>query len=116
MTPLDVPLLLTSLEAIEHICTQEKAGAPSKKASNKGKKCNKQPGTQPMARVPKKACIEKRFNLFKWHGGMHNAHNTRDCCKYDKDRKEKSNFMPPRKAERNPIPQGKFFAVKQENG
>jgi hypothetical protein len=38
MTPLDLCLLLTSLEAIESVCTQEKAKTESsKKASNRGK-------------------------------------------------------------------------------
>ncbi len=55
MMPLDMHLFLTSLEAIERACTQEKASAQSKKASYKSKKSNKQPGTKPMARVPKKA-------------------------------------------------------------
>jgi hypothetical protein len=57
MTPLDMHLLLTSLEAIEHVCMQEKANAQSgKKASNKGKKSNKQPGTESRTRVLNKAC------------------------------------------------------------
>jgi hypothetical protein len=43
-----------SLEAIEHICVQEKSNAQSnKKASNKSKKGNKRPGTESTARVPK---------------------------------------------------------------
>jgi hypothetical protein len=38
MTPMDMRSLLASLEAIEHVCTQEKANAPSvKKASIKSK-------------------------------------------------------------------------------
>jgi hypothetical protein len=69
MTPFNMHSLLTSLEAIEHICTQEKASAQSKKASNKGKKSNKQPDTEPTARVPKKACTKKHCNLCKKHGG-----------------------------------------------
>jgi hypothetical protein len=59
MTPLYMCSLLTSLEAIERICMQEKANAQSKKVSNKGKKSNKQPGTESIARVLKKACTEK---------------------------------------------------------
>jgi hypothetical protein len=60
MTPMDMRLLLTSLKAIECVCRQEKPSAHSgKKASNKGKKSNKQPGTEPMARVPKKDCTKK---------------------------------------------------------
>ncbi len=62
-------LLLMFLKAIERICTQENSNAQSgKKASNKGKKGNKRHGTEPMARVPKKACTEKHCNLCKKHG------------------------------------------------
>ena len=48
--------LLTLLEAIERVCTHEK-GKPdekSEKSSFNGKKGKKRPGTDPMARVPKK--------------------------------------------------------------
>jgi hypothetical protein len=49
MTPLDMRLLLTSLEAIERICTYEKGKLDnfekSNKSSNKGKKGKKRPGT-----------------------------------------------------------------------
>jgi hypothetical protein len=42
MTPVDIHLLIMSLEAIERTCAQEKSNAQSnKKASNKGKKGNK---------------------------------------------------------------------------
>jgi hypothetical protein len=42
MTPMDLRLLLTSLEAIERVCTHEKAKFEfSKKASHKGKKGKK---------------------------------------------------------------------------
>jgi hypothetical protein len=64
MTPIDMCLLLQSLEALEHVCTQEKSSATSgKKASNKGKKGKKQPVSEPTNRVPKKAFTKKHFNL-----------------------------------------------------
>ncbi len=58
MTPIDMCLLLTSLEGIKPICTYEK-GKPefSKKTSKKGEKREKSPGTHSMARVPKKVCF-----------------------------------------------------------
>jgi hypothetical protein len=46
MTPVDMRLLITSLDAIEHVCMQEKSHTQcGKKASNKNKKGNKQPGS-----------------------------------------------------------------------
>ncbi len=65
MAPVEMHLLVMSLKAIEHVCTQEMSNArSSKKASNKGKKGNTPPGTEPTARVPKKAhCTEKHCNL-----------------------------------------------------
>jgi hypothetical protein len=93
MTPMYMRLLLTSLEAIERICTYKKANPESsKKASHKGEKGKKRPGTKSTARVPKKVCLEKHCNLCKKHGGAYTTHNTRDCFRFKKDGKEKSEF------------------------
>ncbi len=70
ITLMDMHLLLMCLKAIESVCTQEKFNTQSnKKATNKGKKEIKRPGTESTARVPKKACTEKHCNLCKKHGG-----------------------------------------------
>jgi hypothetical protein len=80
MTPVDMHLLLTSLEEIERVCTQEKANAQSgKKASGKSKTGSKRPGTGYTTRVPKKVHFEKRCDLCKNHGGVHTMHSTKDC-------------------------------------
>jgi hypothetical protein len=96
MTPMDMCLVLTSLEAIECICTHEK-GKPdnnekSDKSSYKGEKGKKHPSTISTVRVPKKVQFEKHRNLCKKHGGAHTTHTTHECCKYEKDRAEKSSF------------------------
>jgi hypothetical protein len=108
MTPMDMCLLLTLLEAIECICTHEKGkldnNEKSKKSSYKGKKGKKRPGSNSMVRVPRKVRFEKRCNLCKKHGGTHTTHTTHECRKYEKDREQKSLvFAPLRKAERNTI-------------
>ncbi len=78
MMPMDLHLLLMSLETIKHVCTHEKAKSESfKKASDKEKKEKKHPGTKSMARVPKKVCFEKHCNLCKRHGGTYTMHNTK---------------------------------------
>ncbi len=111
MTPMDMRSLLTLLEAIKRICTFEKGKSDSfkksDKSSNKGKKGKKCPGTNSMARVPKKVCFEKHCNLCKKHGGAHTMHNTRDCCRFEKDGKEKSSFCAAKKGrcKSNPINQ-----------
>jgi hypothetical protein len=61
-------------------------------SSNKGKKGKQRHGFNSMAKVPKKVRFEKYCDLYKKHGGAHTMHNTRDCCRFDKDKKEKSNF------------------------
>jgi hypothetical protein len=94
MMPMDMHLLLTSLEAIERICAHEK-GKPdekSEKPSFKSKKGKKRPGTSPTVRVPKKVRFEKHCDLCKKHGGAHTTHNTGECHKYKKDGTEKSSF------------------------
>jgi hypothetical protein len=98
MMPIDLRLLLTSLDLIEPVCTHEKAKLESsKKASYKGKKRKKHPGTKSTARVPKKICFEKRCNLCKRHEGAYTMQNTKDCCRYEKDGKEKSNIRAAKK-------------------
>jgi hypothetical protein len=63
MMPMDMRLLLTSLEAIEQVCTYKKGESgnfeKSDKSSNKGKKGKKRPGTDSTVRVPKKVRFEK---------------------------------------------------------
>ncbi len=109
MTPMYMRLLLTSLEAIERICTYDKGELDtfekSNKSSNKGEKGKKCPGTNSMVRVPQKVCFEKHCKLCKKHGGAHTTHNTRDCHRFKKDRKEKSSFCATKKGgyKSNPI-------------
>jgi hypothetical protein len=114
MTPMDMRLLLTSLEAIKRFCTYEKGKSDSykksEKSSNKGKKGKKCPGTNFLARVPKKVCFEKHCNLCKKHGGAHTMHNTHDCRRFEKDRKEKSNFRIANKGRYKSNPVNQNFA------
>jgi hypothetical protein len=111
MTPMDMRLLLTSLEAIKCVCTYEKGKSDSykksKKSSNKGKKGKKHPGTNFPARVHKKVHFKKQCNLCKKHGGTHTTQNTHDCCRFEKDGKEKSSFRAVKKGgyKSNPINQ-----------
>ncbi len=77
------------------------------KSSNKGKKGKKRRGTNYTVWVPKKVRFEKHCNLCKKHGGAHTTHNTRDCRKFEKDRKEKSSFRTTKKGgyKSNPVNQ-----------
>jgi hypothetical protein len=103
MTPMDMCLHPTLLEAIKCVCTYEKGKSDSfeksDKSSNKGKKGKKHPGTDSTARVSKKVRFEKHCNLCKKHGGTHTTHNTRDCCRFKKDRKAKFSFRTAKKGE-----------------
>jgi hypothetical protein len=48
--------------------------------------------------------------------GLHITHNTHDCCRFDKDRKEKFNFHAAKKGEQkgNPINQN-FVQLTKKN-
>jgi hypothetical protein len=111
MTPMDMRLLLMSLEAIEPVCIYGKGKLDnfekSDKSSNKGEKGKKCPGTNSMVRVPKKVCFEKHCNLCKKHGGTHITDNTSDCHRFEKDGKEKSSFSAAKKGgyKSNPVNQ-----------
>jgi hypothetical protein len=111
MTPMDMRLLLTSLEAVKCICTYKKGKLESsKKSSNKGKKGKKRPGTDSMAKVPKKVRFEKNCNLCKKRGGMYTRHNTCDCCRFEKDGKEKADFCTAKKGGKKGNPVNQNFA------
>ncbi len=93
MTPTDMRLLLTSLEAIECVCTYKKGKSESsKKSSHKSEKGKKRPGTKSTVRVPKKVHFEKHCNLCKKHGCAYTTHNTPDCHRFDKDGKGEIRF------------------------
>jgi hypothetical protein len=111
---MDMQLLLTSLEAIKRICTYEKSKSDSykksEKSSNKGEKGKKCPGTNSTARVPKKVHFAKHCNLCKKHVGAYTTHNTRDCHRFEKDGKEKSDFCAAKKGEKKGNPVNQNFA------
>jgi hypothetical protein len=113
MTPMDMHLLLTLLEAIECVCTHEK-GKPdhekSEKSSFKSKKGKKHPGTSPTVRVAKKVRFEKHCNLCKKYGGTHPTHNTGECRKYERDGTEKSSFCATKKGGKKKYPVTQNFA------
>jgi hypothetical protein len=63
-----------------------------------------------MARVPKKVHFEKHCNLYKRHGGTYTMHNTRDCHRFEKDGKEKSNLCTAKKGGKKTNPINQNFA------
>jgi hypothetical protein len=63
-----------------------------------------------MAQVPKKVRFEKHCKLCKKHGGTHTMHNTRDCHRFEKDRKKKSSFCATKKGRYKSNPVNQNFA------
>jgi hypothetical protein len=111
MMPMDMHSLLTLLEAIKRVCTYKKGKSKSsEKSSHKSKKGKKRPGTKSTARVPKEVHFEKNCNLCKKHGGAYTTHNTHDCCRFEKDGKEKYNLGTAKKGERKGNPVNHNFA------
>jgi hypothetical protein len=111
MMSMDMRSLLISLEAIECVCTYEKCKSESsQKSSHKSKKGKKHPGSKATIRVPKKVRFEKHCDLCKNHGGTFTMHNTRECCKFEKDGKEKSNFCTAKKGGKKNYPVNHNFA------
>jgi hypothetical protein len=66
MTPMDIRSLLTSLEAIERICTYKKGKLgtfeKSNKSSNKGEKGKARPGTILRSGFPRKSALRSIVN------------------------------------------------------
>jgi hypothetical protein len=111
MTPMDMRLLLTLVEAIKCVYTYKKGKSESfKKSSNKGEKGKKRPVTNCTARVPKKVHFEKNCDLCKKHGGAYTTHNTCDCRRFEKDGEEKSNFCTAKKGGKKDNPVNQNFA------
>ncbi len=103
--------LLTLLEAIKRVCTYKKGKSESsKKASHKSKKGKKRPGTNSTVRVPKKVRFEKHCDLCKKHEGAYTTHKTRDCCRFEKDGKEKSDSCTAKKGGKKGNPVNHNFA------
>jgi len=115
--PTDMRSLLQSLEAIECECGQEGSNKsnPSRdeKASHSEKKGTERPGTG-SPRVPKKSRTEKHCDLCKKHGGAHTTHNTCNCCRFEKDGTEKTDFRAAKKGEKKPNPTKQSFALLSE--
>jgi hypothetical protein len=112
MTPMDMRSLLTSLEAIERVCTYKKGKSESsKKSSHKSEKRKKCPGTEAMIHVLKKVCFtEKHCNLCKKHRGAYTTHNTRECHRFKKNGKEKFDFCTAKKGGKKNYPIKNNFA------
>ncbi len=111
MMPMDMHLLLTLLEAIKRVSTYKKGKLESsKKSSHKSKKGKKRPGTNSAVRVPKKVRFKKHCNLCKKHGGAYTTNNTRNCCRFEKDGKEKSDFCTTKKGGKKGNPVNHNFA------
>jgi hypothetical protein len=112
---MDMHSLQASLEAIERVCTPEKAHAPSgKKASHKNKAGAKRPSNGATKQAHKKICFEKSCKLCKKYGGAHTTHATKDCCKYEKDGMAKANFLAAKKAGKKLNPAKQSFAQLSE--
>ncbi len=61
------------------------------------------------SRFPRKSNL-RSCNLCKKHEGAHTTHMTRDCCKYEKDRTEKSSFRVAKKGGKKNYPVNQNFA------
>ncbi len=53
---------------------------------------------------PRRFALRSIFNLCKKHGGMYTTHTTCECCRFEKDGKEKSDFVPLGRVVRKVIP------------
>jgi hypothetical protein len=118
MTPVDICLLLMSLEAIEHVSTQERSNTQStKKASNKGRKGNKRclvPSLQPES--PRKLAPRRSIATSARSMGARVPHTTPQTTVGTRKLKQKNLIpVPQRKAEINPIPQTSLLHNLAEN-
>jgi hypothetical protein len=103
MTPIYMHSLLTSLKAIERVCTQEKTNASSgDKTSQKNKTGTKRPSTEATKQFCKKVHFKKHWDLCKKHKGAYTTHFVKDCHRYEKDGTVKANFQAAKKVGKKP--------------
>jgi hypothetical protein len=79
------------------------------KIGNPNEEEKKRPGTNSMVRVPKKVHFEKHCDLCNNYGGACAMHNTCNCCRFEKDGKEKSNFYAAKKGGKKSNPGSQNF-------
>jgi hypothetical protein len=70
----------------------------------------KQPSTGATKQVPKEVHFKRHCSLCKKHGGAYTTHNTKDCCRYEKDGMVKADFHAAKKAGKRPNPTKQSFA------
>ncbi len=86
-------LLLPDLENIERVMNEKRAESAKARgkdgSASAGAKSNpkKRAYTGSSERVPKKVKSEKFCQHCKNNGGPYTSHNTKECCKYDKNGK-----------------------------
>jgi hypothetical protein len=109
MTPVDMHLLLTSLEAIEYVCTQEKSNKyPERKLPTRARK---ETNNLVLSLLPasQRKLTPRSIATSARSMGMCTLHTIQETVvSMKKTGWRKPISTPPRKVERNPIPQGKI--------
>jgi hypothetical protein len=68
------------------------------------------PVLQLRSKFPRKFILRSPANYAKINGGLHTAHATKECCRYEKDGMLKANFRATRKADKKLNPTKQSFA------
>jgi hypothetical protein len=85
-TPVSTRALLLVLENIKNNVELDAKPASMTKAKGAEQKCKMESEDSRIPKKPKKVgWTEKHCMLCKKHGGTHKTHNTRDCCRFNKD-------------------------------
>jgi hypothetical protein len=110
MTPMDMRPPQASLEAIEHVCTHEKAHAQSaRKLLTRTRQEPSSPVMVPQSRLTRKFVLRSFASCARNLGGVHTTHATKDCRKYEKDGTAKADFRAAKKAGKKPNPAKQLF-------
>jgi hypothetical protein len=111
MAPVNIPLFLMSLEAIEHACAREKSNTKlNKKASNKVKNGNNSPGTESIAIVLKKTCTKSIATSAISMGACIPCTTQRIVVGTRKSERKRQNFYAAKKGRIKPDPAKQSFA------
>jgi hypothetical protein len=106
MTPMDMCCLQASLKAIKHICTHEKAHAPSgKKASQKMRQEPSGPVMVPQSKLARKSVLKSHASYARNMGAHILCTLPKIAASMRKTGRQKPISTPPRRQVRNPIQQ-----------
>jgi hypothetical protein len=103
-TPMDMYLLLLSLDAIQPVYPRKIQCTIQQDLFSHRQERKQKAWYQVYGQGSQESLHQEALQPLQEAWGMHNTHNTKDCCRYEKDGTEKSDFRTAKKGREKPNP------------